>query len=430
MVKRSKVARVVAFVVLLVSGMWLAAPARGQAPGRLRGPGDVEVDPVRCWWKTDRDEVRVGERFALTLTCGVVETTRIKVVPDLNALEPTTVQLQPFEVTSGTRHQDIVSAPWRYFQYTYTMRLVGDAFFGKDVDIPSLKITYNIQSNVAAGEKGRDLTYALPPLPMRIASLVPKKATDIRDQPTETFGDIEARQFRATAAFVAAVVLFGFALVFLGLAAARAAGRLRRRAPTERPLAIRSVLTGCLQTARSVSSGVARDGWSRERASQALTALRIASAVALGRPLAQSVVDRDVPEREGQLALRKGLLGRKRALVSAATTVDTISRQIGQPAEPGVAASDVASAFRRTGVVSAFRGTNLAALEDLRESLRVFEAARYSRNQDFDAIALDAALERGTDAIRRLRVFRLWPLRRDGALVKSAADAGGVVWSR
>src|SRR5262245_38343333 len=30
---------------------------------------EVAVPPIECWWKTDRNAVRVGEHFALTLTC-------------------------------------------------------------------------------------------------------------------------------------------------------------------------------------------------------------------------------------------------------------------------------------------------------------------------------------------------------------------------
>ena len=140
-----------------------AAPAARPAP-KPHAPGDVEVEPIACWWKTDRNAVNIGERFTVTLTCSVVETTAVKVVPDLNQLEPTTVALQPFEVVKGVRHEDIRTPPLRYIQYEYTTRLIGDVFFGKDVDIPSVKITYHIQSAIGGGSQGRDQTYALPAL--------------------------------------------------------------------------------------------------------------------------------------------------------------------------------------------------------------------------------------------------------------------------
>src|SRR3982751_3059553 len=52
-----------------------------QAPKALvqaRQPGDVETDPIRCFWKTDRSSIIVGERFTLVLTCGIIDTDKIK----------------------------------------------------------------------------------------------------------------------------------------------------------------------------------------------------------------------------------------------------------------------------------------------------------------------------------------------------------------
>src|SRR6516225_2929546 len=125
----------------------LAAPAAAQAPAaqtpaaqapaktspkanssapraftQTRQPGDVETDPIRCFWKTDRSSIVVGERFTLVLTCGIIETDKIKAVPDFNQLEPSTIGLLPFEVVKGVRHEDIKAAPWRYIQYEYTVR--------------------------------------------------------------------------------------------------------------------------------------------------------------------------------------------------------------------------------------------------------------------------------------------------------------------
>src|SRR4051812_5811263 len=64
-----------------------AAP-KPVAPPKLRParPGEVETVPIKCWWKTGTTEVRVGERFMLTLTCGVIETKSLKVIANTNAL--------------------------------------------------------------------------------------------------------------------------------------------------------------------------------------------------------------------------------------------------------------------------------------------------------------------------------------------------------
>jgi len=387
-----------------------AAPRPAPVP---HAPGDIEVEPIACWWKTDRNAVNIGERFTVTLTCSIVETNAVKVVPDLNQLEPTTVALQPFEVVKGVRHEDIRTPPLRYIQYEYTTRLIGDVFFGKDVDIPGVKITYHIQSSIGGGSQGRDQTYALPALAMRVNSLVPKKAADIRDTTPDTFAEIETRRLRSSAAFVASAISFGFAVVLLGLALVRVFGRYRVRTPaSSRPLAPATVLRGCARAAARIRQEVAREGWSAELAGRAMAVIRIASAVALGRPLAQQIVERHVVPRDGQLAIRKGLLRPKRALVSASTTSATIATQLADT----------------NGRRPAPRTEQL--LTELQESLAVLRAARYGRNGQLDTAALDAALERGTDALKKLRVAHFWPVRTAGALARSAADAGSMVWSR
>jgi hypothetical protein len=395
-----------------------AAPAKPKAavprPAPVpHAPGDIEVDPIACWWKTDRNAINIGERFALTLTCSVVETNAVKVVPDLNQLEATTVALQPFEVVKGVRHEDIRASPQRYIQYDYTARLIGDVFFGKDVDLPALKITYHIQSAIGGGSQGRDQTYVLPPIAMRVNSLVPKKAADIRDNTSDTFGDIESRRLRSSAELVAAAIAFGFAVVLLGLVLVRVVGRYRVRTPAAaRPLPVGAVIGGSLRTAKRVKDEVAREGWTSELAGRALATLRIATAVALGRPVAQEIVEPHVAPRDGQLALRKGVFRPKRALISTSTTPDTIARTL------------VSANGNRPGPRVE------AVLNDLQESLVVFRAARYGRNGELDRAALDAALEQGTDALKKLRVANLWPVRTANAMAKTAADLGAMVWSR
>jgi len=413
MSSRSWLGRGGVVVIVLACGAWLGTRVDAQAPAGAPGAGDVELDPIKCWWRTDKDAVHIGEQFTLVLTCGVVETSRIKILPDLSQLEPTVVQLTPFEVLGGTRHKDIQAPPWRYFQYEYTLRLLGDTFFGQDIDIPLIKVTYKVESVSSGGTQGRDQTYALPALPMRIMSLVPKRATDIKDASPRTFADIEARLFRATGELVAAAIFFGFAVVLVGLALVRIVGHYgQRAAAVARPLPLGTVLGGCLRGIGRLKSDVAREGWTPELAGRALTVFRIAGAVALGRPVAQTLVDIDVPGREGQLVLRKGILRPRRALVSAPTRANATARPLANANGKGPGP--------RTQ----------AMLEDIRASLHVFNAVRYSRNGHVDTTALDAALDNGATAIRRLRFAKRWPVRTAGALAKSAAGLGGMVWSR
>lgn len=413
MTGRAGQGRLATLVIVAACGVWLGTSVTAQEPAKTPGPAGIESDPMKCWWKTARSAVHVGERFTLALTCGVIETSRVRVVADPNRLDPTAIELTPFEVLGGTRHRDIEAPPWRYFQYSYTVRLLGDEFFGQDVDIPSIQMTYSVQSSSGDGTQGREQLYLLPSLPIRVLSLVPRTVTDIQDASPETFADIEARLFRANGEFVAAGILFAFAVVLAGLAVVRAVSPSSPRvAAVARRLPSSAVLQGCLDDADRLKSEVARDGWTPELSGRALATLRIASAVALGRPVAQTVVDLDVPGREGQLVLRQGMIRPRRALISASTTAVAIS---GQLANGRARKSDPQTQ---------------ALLEEIGESLRAFGAARYGRNGHCDAFALDTALDRGMSAIRRLRAATPWPVRAGEALTRAAAGFRETVWSR
>src|SRR5215467_14148317 len=103
-------------LIVLLGYMMAPGPLFAQAPPATQ-PRGVEIDPIRCWWKTDRNAVRVGEPFVLVLTCSVIETGSITVVPALNQLEPGALSVTPFEVVGGSRREDVLSPPWRYIQF-------------------------------------------------------------------------------------------------------------------------------------------------------------------------------------------------------------------------------------------------------------------------------------------------------------------------
>lgn len=373
----------------------------------------IEATPVQCWWRTTQPAVLVGERFSVVLTCRVVETRTLTAVPDTSQLEPTTIQVTPFEVVEGARSQDVTSPPWRYFQYEYTLRLVGDGSFGKDVQVPSVKIGYNLRGSGGAGSEGRDQSYALPPLPVRVLSLVSKQAADIRDEHGDTFRKTEDRLFRATSEFVAACIVFGFAAILAIAAIIRVVAARRRRAPAvAKPPAPAHVLRACLRGLRSVRTDVSGSGWTPDAVSRALAACRLAAAAGLGRPFGYAVVPASDPLREGQVELSRRLLKGTRAVVSAPTIPARIERATTAPTGRG------RSAMRAP------------ALSTLAESLRTLEQARYQRTTQLDSAALDAAIENGAGAMRRLWIAELWPLRVIGSMGRSAAGFDGAVTSR
>jgi hypothetical protein len=396
-------------LAIVLAGLtgWSAIPVAAQAPARAASGGSVETTPMNCWWMTDKGAVRVGELFGLTLTCRVMETGAVKVVPNLSELEPTSIELTPFEVLQGTRHDDLVAPPWRYIQYVYTMRLMGDEFFGRDIPIPATNLTFRIQTGGAETVEGAEHRYVLPPMPMRILSLLPAQAADIRDPAVETFGDLETRRSRATMELVASAIFFAFAAVAAIVAVIRIGERYRQRGPAvQHTVPVGQVLGGCVREIDGVRAEALRDGWSSGLAARALAAFRVGGAIALKQPVAQTLLNGVTPTREGQLAVRHGLLRRRHAVVSASITADAMDR--------------VRVAGNGNGPVGAGRED----LDQIRDALAALSAVRYSRAGQVDVQALDRTLDNGCSALRRLRKAQLWPVRAAAALSKATTLFG------
>jgi hypothetical protein len=290
----------------------------------------------------------------------------------------------------------VVVPPWRYIQREYAVRLLSDGFFGQDVTIPALTVTYNLQER-GSGSQGRDQQYILPPLPMRILSLVPKSADDIRDASGQTFASIESRRFRSSLATTTAWVSFAFAFVFGIFALVRATAQLRvKRKGIVKPLPASSMLGASLKVLARVKEDARQEGWTSDLSRRAAAALRVAGAIALGRPVSQNVVGADVTEREGQLTVYSGWPKRRRVLLSAATTSRTIAAAMNNGHAPAA--------------------QTRANLETISEALGVLSTAGYGRQSKEDSSALDSALDDGTQAVRRIRSTTLWPRRTAQAL--------------
>ncbi len=372
---------------------------------------DLPVSPIECWWKTDRSAVTVGENFQLTLTCAVLATDRVSVVVDESSLDPSALHLTPFEIVGGQRFREILNAPRKFFQYQYAMRVLGEEFFGREVLLPRLQITYRVQNSLQGGAalQGREAQYSLVPIPIRVLSLVPPGTADIRDTPLDTFGDVERRLFRSNLLLIAAGVAFVLSGLMAVMLLARAAVKRRATAAVrQRTVSPISVLRAALREIGTVRAQSQRDGWSGELAGRAAAALRLAGAVALSRPVSQKVVNRDTSPSEGQIAAPAGLgaLRGKTTMLSAAVT-----------SEGAVSNGDSRPPTRASEL-----------WRSLSQSLGVFTAARYARNGTVDGTALDAALAEGEDAVKRLRVRQFL---RFGRTKRHAETAGArPTWAR
>ena len=345
-----------------------------QTPSRAPAPNEVAVDPVNCWWRGDTSAVRVGQTFDVVLTCAFLQTEAARVIADESRLEPAVVQLPPFDVLGGSRAKDLTTVGRRFVQFTYQLRLLAENSFSAQIALPALEITYRVESRVGAAEslQGRDLTYLLPPLTMRVLSLVPDTAEDIREAPVATFDNIESRGARGTMFRAAGGTLLALAALMLILALVSVFRRRRAARPaSERVLPPSAVLAGVRRELEAIKAAVLASGWTSDLAGRALTAVRIVAAHATGRTVTQH-----------------------RAATAAADGQLVVSGRIGAPT---IVSASVASADD----------------DDLRDALTRFAAARYGREERFDARlddAVDAAI-RHVDRLmsRRPWLERLWP---------------------
>ena len=373
------------------------------------------ADPLQCWWRTSAGAIRIGEPFSVVLTCAVLETDAATVIVDQSRLEPSVVQFAPFEVLGGSHGADLRRDDRRFFQYEYRARLVAENQFGKDVALPETKLSYHLQTSV--GQKtalqGRDQSYILPPLSLRVLSLVPADATDIRDTPSETFGDLDQRGFRANLLTVIGGVLFAVAALLGLLALVRLLARYRKPAEASSRLisdsaAIRAAARELAAVRRQREGG----GWTPDLAGRALAALRVAGAYAVGRraslmPAArqssvaspqadgslQAQDGSQAAEEAGRLIVRTGWPRARRVAVSGAITSQSVGRdRIRQAGTRGFAGSDL--------------------YESLEQALAALTTAQYGRNGKLDDGDLDRALDTGSQVLKRARLDQTWVMKR------------------
>jgi hypothetical protein len=400
--------RVVVAAALLLAGSGAAAAQ------------DVQTDPIQCWWRTSAGAVRVGEPFSVVLTCAVVETDAATVVVDQSRLEPSVVQFAPFEVLGGSHGADLRTDQRRFFQYEYRLRLIAENLFGKDAALPDTKISYRVQSKVGKNTaiQGRDQTYVLPPQSVRVLSLVPADAADIRDARPETFSDIDQRAFRANLFTVIGSTLLVIAALFALLAAVRLYRRYRAPATVaERPITDGAILRGIGRELAAVRRDRNGGGWTPELAARALAALRVVATYAIGRHVGYRKLPRASANgnqavlSDGTLVLRSGLINGKPIAVSGAATPQTVTAELKRAAATSNAARTV-------------------LLESLAQALSTFTVAGYSRDGKIDENGLDEALATAFRALKRTRLEQTWIMKRLAVRRGLAAPVETRAWSR
>ena len=384
----------------VVGVIWLCVGDRRTVDAQLGVPAApgaesvVATDPIRCWRRTGKSAVYVGERFSLTLTCSVIDTPALRIVAEQSKLDPAALQLPPFDVIDGIRHADIQAGRRRLFQYEYSLRVIAEDLFGREVAIPAVDVSYRVQNQVAGADtvESLDQTYRLPALPVRVMTLVSPQVVDIRDASAETFDAIHERRFRGNVALALAALLFSASIGSLVMAATAIARRYRTDPDATPPLlSDAAILRSAIHELERVLEEARRDSWNRDAIGKALAAMRVGIAIALGRRPPQTVLDPGVPAREGAVTIRSGIIRPRRVMVSAAVTGDTLSAV----AEAG---NDIGTA-----------GAASPLLDDFRSILAVLTAARYRREENLESERIDEAVRAAVGLLQRLRGERSWP---------------------
>ena len=360
-----------------------------------QSPESMEVDALQCWRRIGANAVHVGERFTMTLTCAVVETDDARAVPDLAWLEPETLTVSPFEVLEGQRYQDILRGSRRFFQYQYELRIIGEDYFGLDVELPPLEIRYRIERALDGGAlvEGRELTYLFSAESVRVLALVPAAVTDIRELPGETFGDVEGRLFRANATGILATVFAGLAGIVLLLAVARARRDWQQAAATAEPrVSTWDVTRTALGELTRVQTASQTEGWTRDLVSRALAVLRLAGSIILEQPVSQMTKLENASEtdREDRIYVRSWPFGGTEALVSSAMTVRRIESAL--PSIRNV------------------RPEDQGFVETIQRGLKSFTTAQYSAEDGREKATLSDDVERSIEVLSVLRRRTLPPV--------------------
>jgi hypothetical protein len=365
------------------------APARPAQPppptaAQLRPGG---IDPIRCWWQSSAGAITIGEAFNVVLTCAVIETPSMQVVADESRLGVASIQMAPFEILGGSHPADAHRLQRRFFQYHYQLRLISADAIGRDVNVPALSIPYRVHSRVgaAAALEGRDLTYLMPALPIKVLSLVPKEATDIRDGGDASLGAVESLRFRGSMFEILAAVLGAIGAVLAVLALVPLARGARTAGPAlANRLPDRAVAAGAAQELAEVQAAAAGEGWTEALVARALAAVRVIAALAIHHPVSEKPLAAGAPAPEGRLAVAHGRLKAMRAAVSSATTATDIARAGSQLHD------DVALTHRDQ-------------LQGLQSALAELTAASYRQSPVRDAAVLNEAVRHAAEVAGQLQ---------------------------
>ncbi|HEX6164890.1 MAG TPA: hypothetical protein VFZ31_16095 [Vicinamibacterales bacterium] len=358
---------------------------------RLPAPGSplpaIGWEPIRCWRQSSAGAVTIGESFTVVLTCAVYESDTAQVIPDESRLGVASVQMAPFEILGGSHPPDVRRDSRRFIQYDYQLRIISRDAIGRDVNIPALPISYRIHSRVgAAGTlEGRDLEYIMPMMPIKVLSLVPADASDIRDASEASLAAVDSMRFRSSLFKVLAVTFGALAAVVAVLALVPLARSKPAAAEDRHRVPDRALLNHAAADLAAAQSRANGEGWSEDLIARALASTRVIAAAAIGQPISQKVLRAGDATPEGRLIVRHGLIRKISASISSSVTADEVRRASGP-----------------------FSTTRQHQLEGLQSALSTFSNALYRKEPVRDASALDDAVRHAIAVAKDVAGERRW----------------------
>jgi hypothetical protein len=339
-------------------------------------------EPLQCWWRASAGAVRIAEPFALVLTCAVTESSDQHVIVDQAKLSPDALPLSPFEVVGGGPLTESQSGDHTFFQRVYRVRILTETM-GTDIQIPSIVVSYQLETASPAGGQARGIErrHELPALSMRVVSLVPAEADDIREAAIDTFAAVDDAAFGASLYTTAGLVLM--AVGAIGVLVALAAG-FRARRPTDAgpaPLEDRQILRHVGRELEGIRAAREREGWTPDLVARALASTRVVASYVTRQPLALRTVEAHGQVPEGALVHidRHG----RRTVITSTLTAAALHVKRGDETH-------------RTAV---------------REALAGMTHAQYGRERRADTAPLDAGLDAVSAALDGVKRERAWTTR-------------------
>lgn len=290
-----------------------------------------EVEAIVGWWQTNISHVRLGEPFTLIVTFQYVETPQKRVVFDSTAFDPLAIDVKPFEVVGRVREYKIRKVDFVFRQYLFvTLRLMDESFIGKEVALPAVKFSYRLNTVTRDGAfvQGAENMYVLPKMPIKVLSIVPKEADDIRDIEYRTLDGVQKERSYALFALLFAIVL-GFSAVAILFRAVflffRRQSKIAQKDGQAPALRVRRVrlLWVLLRRFGQVFSRTHRAGWNEREISNALALSRLAASAVLKLPIAYGrVLKTDV--EEGQVVMVRPWFRKHTIVASSSLTGERV----------------------------------------------------------------------------------------------------------